>query len=307
MAAAALACDCSYPRVPVWKWEDGSALDVRNAINQSTQTLEFVSTLHSTEGTHTDGGVEDRPMWVPVLRTQASYAYAATPIAPLPCNPLSRGEDSVLFRTFFFTLEGMPLLGPGVFVETGAHDGVVDSTTFFFEKCLGWVGVLIEPHPVVWPKLLRAPRARSIKRQAAICERNGTTTIEARPWTGAKTRLANGAPELRVPCAPLWQLLHRVSAVRRAARVDLLSLDVEGAEPIAAASLGDAISYGVVMAEVTAGARRVDTMQALLARGFAYVGQISARPSPANYVISDVWYNRSHFQRFWPRSRVLFV
>ena len=61
------------------------------------------------------------------------------------------------------------------------------------------------------------------------------------------------------------------------------------------------------MAEVTVGERRIDTMQALLARGLAYVGQISARPSPANYVISDVWYNRSHFQRFWPRSRVLFV
>ena len=306
-AASALACDCSYPRVPVWKWEDGSALDVRHAINESSQTLEFVTTLHSTEGTHVDAPHKSRPMWVPVLRTQASFYYVPTPIAPLPCNPASRGEDSVLFRTFFFTLEGMPLLGPGVFVETGAHDGLIDSTTLFFEKCLGWTGVLIEPHPLVWPKLLRAPRGRAIKRQAAICERNGTTTIEAQPWTGAKTRLANGAPELRVPCAPLWQLLQRVTAVRRTARVDLLSLDVEGAEPIAAASLGDAISYGVVMAEVTAGARRVDTMQALLARGLAYVGQISARPSPANYVISDVWYNRSHFKKYWPRSRVLFL
>lgn len=303
----ALACDCNYPSVPVWQWQDGSTLNVRRAINQSTQTLEFLRTLHSTEGTHVDGAHKARPMWVPVLTTQVSYAYTPRPIAPLPCNPVSRGEDSVLFRTFFFSLEGMPLLGPGVFVETGAHDGLVDSTTLFFEKCLGWAGVLIEPHPVVWPRLLRAPRSRAIKRQAAVCERNGTTTIEARMWTGSKTRLANGEPELRVPCAPLWELLHRVYAVRRTGRVDLLSLDVEGAEPIAAATLGDAISYGVVMAEVTVGERRVATMQALLARGFAYVGQISARPSPANYVISDVWYNRSHFQRFWPRSRVLFV
>ena len=43
-----------------------------------------------------------------------------------------------------------------------------------------------------------------------------------------------------------------------------LSLDVEGAEPIAAAPLGNAISYGVVMAEVTAGARRIDTMQTMM-------------------------------------------
>ena len=306
--AAALACDCSYPNVPVWKWEDGSALDVRHAINQSTQTLEFVATLHSTEGTHTDGPpYKRRPMWVPVLRTQASYAYVPTPIATLPCNPASRGEDSVLFRTFFFTLEGMPILGPGVFVETGAHDGLVDSTTLFFEKCLGWAGVLIEPHPLVFPKLLRAPRGRSVKRQAAICERNGTTMIEARLSTAASTTDLGNLPKLRVSCAPLSELLSRVYMIRRTGRVDLLSLDVEGAEPIAAASLGDAISYGVVMAEVTVGERRVATMQALLARGFAYVGQISARPSPANYVISDVWYNRSHFQRFWPRSRVVFV
>jgi len=166
--------------------------------------------------------------------------------------------------------------------------------------------VLIEPHPVVWPQLVRAPRGRSIKRQAAICERNGTTTIEARAWTGAKTRLANGEPELRVPCAPLSELLHRVSAVRRTARVDLLSIDVEGAEPTAVGSLGDAISYGVVMAEVTVGERRIRTMRAMLERGFDYVGQISARPSPANYVISDVWYNRSHFVRYWPGSQVLF-
>ena len=110
-----------------------------------------------------------------------------------------------------------------------------------------------------------------------------------------------------MPCAPLWQLLSRVNEVRRTGRVDLLSLDVEGAEPIAAATLGDEISYGVVMAEVTAGERRAATMMTMLARGFAYVGQISARPSPTNYVISDVWYNRSHFERYWPRSRVLFV
>ena len=305
--ATGLTCNCNYPNVPVWQWEDGSALDVRGAINVSTQTVEFVRALHSKESTHTDGTYRNRPSWVPVLTTQASYAYAATPIAPLPCNPSSRGEDSVLFRTFFFSLEAMPLLGPGIFVETGAHDGLMDSTTYFFEKCLGWTGVLIEPHPLVWPKLLRAPRGRSVKRQAAICARNGTAMIEAAPWAGASIYGPRAKDGFAVPCAPLSELLSRVYLIRRTARVDLLSLDVQGAEPLAAASLGHAISYGVIMAEVESGPRRIDTMQELLDRGMAYVGQISARPSPGNYVISDVWYNRSHFERFWPRSRVLFV
>lgn len=301
-----LACDCSYPPVPVWQWQDGCVLDVRRAVNGSQLSPAFVSALHSNESRHTDGAFPNRPMWVPVLTTQASYAYTRFPIAPLPCNPRSRGEDSVLFRTFFFTLEGMPLLGRGVFVETGAHDGLEDSTTLFFEKCLGWTGVLIEPHPAVWPRLLQAQRGRSAKQQAAICARNGTAIMESRPWTRASV-LAEGSDGLRVPCAPLWQLLGTRSKRGHTSRVDLLSLDVQGAEPIAAASLGSEISYGVVMAEVEVGSRRVDTMRAMLDRGFRYVGQISARPSPANYVISDVWYNRSHFARYWPRSRVLFV
>ena len=304
-----VACDCSYPLGPAWVWNHGSVLDVRHAITSSQQSSEFVSALHSTESTHTEGGVVDRPMWVPVLTTQVSYAYARNRILPLPCNPVSRGKDSVLFRTFFFTSDGLPLLGAGVFVETGAHDGIIDSTTLFFERCLGWTGVLIEPHPLVWPKLLLSQRALSIKRQAAICARNGTAIIEAWPWTGAEIlKETNDSRQgFTVPCTPLSDLLWRVHTVSRTARVDLLSLDVQGAEPIAAASLGDAISYGVVMAEVEVGTRRIDTMRAMLDRGFHYVGQISARPSPVNYVISDVWYNRSHFKRFWPNSRVLFV
>ncbi|MBG10867.1 MAG: hypothetical protein CMD92_06830 [Gammaproteobacteria bacterium] len=302
-----LGCDCSYPSVPVWKWQDGSVLDVRRAINASQVSEEFVSTLHSTESTHTSGNVPNRPMWVPVLTNQVDYADAPNVIARLPCNSLSRGEDSVLFRTFFFTLTGLPLLGPGVFVETGAHDGVIDSTTLFFEKCLGWMGVLIEPHPVVFPKLLAAPREHAIKRQAAVCKKNGTVFIDAWPATPASTHDRPVGQSLEVPCAPLWQLLNRVPAVRYIGRVDLLSLDVEGAEPVAVDTLGDKISYGVVMAEVTAGERRIHTMETMMERGFLYVGQISARPSPANYVISDVWYNRSHFARYWPRSRVMFV
>ena len=306
VTANRMVCNCGYPPVPAWQWQDGSVLDVRRAVNGSQLSLPFVSALHSTESTHTDGPFPNRPAWVPVLTTQVSYAYTRFPIAPLPCNPTSRGEDSVIFRTFFFTLGGLPLLGHGVFAETEAHDGMEESTTLFFEKCLGWQGVLIEPHPVVWPRLLRSPRLRASKRQAAICARNGTATIETRAWTGA-TILDRGTRGFEVPCAPLGELLARVPMVRRAPRVDLLSLDVQGAEPIAAQTLGTEISYGVVMAEVEAGPRRVHTMEAMMARGFHYVGQISARPSPANYVISDVWYNRSHFKRYWPRSRVLFV
>ena len=298
-------CDCSYPKVPASKWSDGSVLDVRRSVNASQVDAAFERVLHSQESNHTDGRIVNRPRWVPVLTIQVSYSYAQQRIAPLPCNPTARGEDSVLFRTFFFTPEGLPLLGEGTFVETGANDGFTDSTTLFFEKCLGWRGALIEPHPVFWTRLLRTPRAHSTKRQAAVCARNGTAVIERKPWMGSTIRTAGEEVGLEVPCAPLSELLGSVHALSHAGRVDVLSLDVEGHEPIAVSTLGNELSYGVVMAEVEVGPRRVDTMKTLLARGMHYAGQISARPSPANYVISDVWWNRSHFERFWPRSRVL--
>ena len=294
-------CDCSYPKVPASKWSDGSVLDVRRSVNASQVDAAFESTLHSQEINHPDNNPR-RPKWVPVLTTQVSYYWQ---IAPLPCNPTSRGEDSVLFRTFFFTPEGLPLLGEGTFVETGANDGFTDSATLFFEKCLGWRGALIEPHPVFWTRLLRTPRAHSTKRQAAVCARNGTAVIERKPWMGSTIRTAGEEVGLEVPCAPLSELLGSVHALRHAGRVDVLSLDVEGHEPIAVSTLGSELSYGVVMAEVEVGPRRVDTMKTLLARGMHYAGQISGRPSSTNYVMSDVWWNRSHFERFWPRSRVL--
>ena len=224
-------CDCSYPKVPASKWSDGSVLDVRRSVNASQVDAAFESKLHSQESNHTDGGIVNRPRWVPVLTIQVSYLYARPRIAPLPCNPTSRGEDSVLFRTFFFTLEGLPLLGEGTFVETGANDGRTDSTTLFFEKCLGWRGALIEPHPVFWTRLLRTPRAHSTKRQAAVCARNGTAVIERRPWMGStiwtgSTKMGStiqpaGAAGLQVPCAPLSELLASVHALRHAGRVDV--------------------------------------------------------------------------------------
>ena len=40
----------------------------------------------------------------------------------------------------------------GFFVELGAHDGVTQSNTFYFEKNKNWRGILIEPTPHVFKK-----------------------------------------------------------------------------------------------------------------------------------------------------------
>lgn len=60
-------------------------------------------------------------------------------------------EDSFLYENFFKNKKN------GVYIELGALNGVLYSNTKFFEDTLGWKGILIEPHPVMF-KGLQATR-----------------------------------------------------------------------------------------------------------------------------------------------------
>ena len=44
------------------------------------------------------------------------------------------------------------------FLEAGAYDGEMISNTLFFEMKLGWSGLLIEPNPIAFEKLLHKQR-----------------------------------------------------------------------------------------------------------------------------------------------------
>ena len=57
------------------------------------------------------------------------------------------GQDKIIFETFFKNLN------EGFFVDLGAYDGIMGSNSFFFEKHLGWQGVLVEPSKNQFAKL----------------------------------------------------------------------------------------------------------------------------------------------------------
>lgn len=52
-----------------------------------------------------------------------------------------KGQDRYVYSTFFKDMDG-----PGIFVEFGGRDGIMDSNTYFFEKALGWKGLLVIYH-----------------------------------------------------------------------------------------------------------------------------------------------------------------
>jgi len=163
------------------------------------------------------------------------------------------GQDEFMMNNIFKN-DRRP--GSGVYVDVGASHPYHLSNTAYFDMCLGWRGVCMEPNP----------RSRDVLRGVRTCE-----VVSACAWANATTlRFANGAelaartedetllpsnpyemPEglhiadtyFEARCAPLHDLLlegvphalgleetQEIVASGRKPTIDLLSVDAEGAE-----------------------------------------------------------------------------
>jgi len=139
----------------------------------------------------------------------------------------------------------------GLFVEFGAIDGIITSNTLFFERELGWKGLLIEANPSEFEKLV-VNRGGSVCLNAAIYDKPGvadfTVCGNVTGLSGLSETLgdknlerirARHAPEqlrtIRVPCITLNSALDAAKFHLRP--IDYMSVDVEGAELPALRSL----------------------------------------------------------------------
>ena len=120
---------------------------------------------------------------------------------------------------------------PLTFLELGAFDGLHASNTLHLEHCLGWRGVLIEPHPDAFDRLaLNRPRAWSLG--SAVSNACGGDTVRfsrhARPTSrvrGTRSGGSNGST-VEIPCMPLSKPLGLLG-VRQLA---VAFIDVEDSE-----------------------------------------------------------------------------
>ena len=62
----------------------------------------------------------------------------------------------------FLDIEIFKKKSNGFFVEIGANDGVLFSNTLFFEKYRSWSGLLIEPNPDQFEKILKNRKSKSL-------------------------------------------------------------------------------------------------------------------------------------------------
>jgi FkbM family methyltransferase len=138
----------------------------------------------------------------------------------------------------------------GVFVEAGANDGVRQSNSYYFEKIRGWTGLLVEPVPALAAecrKNRRGPVAEAALVETEVpgatvelCVAGLMSTVSGAMGdaeatarhvaAGVAVQRLPGTEWIRVPARTLSALIDEAGLARR---IDLLSLDVEGAEPAA--------------------------------------------------------------------------
>lgn len=132
-------------------------------------------------------------------------------------------EDITIFDAFFNQPEFWN--SNHTYMEIGAHDGLRESNSRFYDLCLRWQGLLVEAHPLNYERTLKhRPNPHHIN-VAPSCSKNATGIISftRHTYTNAQV-LGEEESGIQVHCGPLQ---HYVDALDMK-HIDFWSLDVEG-------------------------------------------------------------------------------
>lgn len=121
-----------------------------------------------------------------------------------------------------------------MYVDVGSWHSRVSSNTWYFDQCLGWKGICIEPNPVLAAMLRRSDRTCEVVEKCASGqpERLKLTTrhvYDPIAFVAADLSGRNSTGSLVttwVECLPLQEIL----SARGVQRVDYMNIDIEGHE-----------------------------------------------------------------------------
>ena len=122
----------------------------------------------------------------------------------------------------------------GFFIEAGAYDGESESTTLHYELEHGWTGLLVEPLPTNFHRLLKKNR-KVWAAQTCLSTQQSPETVDFSLSASSKQTMSgisgaeqasNQTDTVKMQCLPLFSLLQALGNPT----VDFLSLDIEGAE-----------------------------------------------------------------------------
>lgn len=115
----------------------------------------------------------------------------------------------------------------GFYVDSGANDATHLSNTLFFDKCLGWSGLCVEPNPAYHQGIKEKRSCHLIAE--CISDRKRTVKFQMSMEMGSVQEDSSDSSGLTsVQCSPLKEMLKRIGKDDNT--IDLWSLDVEGHE-----------------------------------------------------------------------------
>ena len=134
------------------------------------------------------------------------------------------GQDAFIFFNIF---KYWPMSGKrGFYVDSGANDAREISNTWFFDRCLGWKGLCVEPNPQ-YHAGIRANRSCTLVPEC-ISASHETVNFHRNGVLGEVTKATTGSSSdvVATQCSPLADMLKLANR----STVDFWSLDVEGYE-----------------------------------------------------------------------------
>jgi FkbM family methyltransferase len=151
-------------------------------------------------------------------------------------NGIDKQLDAIMDKSF------------GFYVELGANDGVSQSNTLFFERFKNWSGILIEPHFQTFERLIKNRSDSNFFKNAACVSSTykkndvelafshlmttaiGVETDLDDPFKHAECGSEFWRGDVYTFVAPALKLSDILDEANVPLEMDLLSLDVEGAE-----------------------------------------------------------------------------
>ena len=161
------------------------------------------------------------------------------------------GEDKFVHDKLLCNMQGA-----GTFLELGGRDGLLHSNSLYFERCLGWRGVMLEAKSGEYQQLCKNRPNAIGWNMAAGCA--GVQDMQFKGFSNSGSsglvdfmsekhdkRWNHGAPTLTVKCGSIGEVL-RLSGIEH---LNFFSLDVEGAELMVMQTMDWSISVDVLIYE----------------------------------------------------------
>lgn len=111
----------------------------------------------------------------------------------------------------------------GFYIDSGANSAIQISNTYFYDVCLGWDGLCIEPEGGYHQGIIEHRSCVLVKECISDVEKNVTFHHE-----GVISAIGKDGGDVK--CSPLKNMLMRHPVSAKTNRIDFWSLDVEGHE-----------------------------------------------------------------------------